>query len=476
MELPHVARFASAERMNRIVGIETEYGCLVTNDEERTGSWPVRVKNHLFKKSRVGVLDQHYRDYEEPPGNGGFLLNGGRLYIDMGHIEYATPECRTVRDLVAYDLAGDAMLQAAVEAMGVGASVSFLKNNIDHNTGATFGCHENYLMRRETEFTQENAGALLGFLATRQIFTGAGRVGQANPLAFEIEPLPPYERVDFQLSQRADHIVNDIYQWVQFNRAIINARDEPLADCRRYRRLHLLIGDSNMSPFATAMKVGTTHLVLNLIEEGLLPRGVALQDAVLATRSVSRAGRVDAPVILEAGGTETAIGIQEKFLDAARQLAGRDEETDWLLDRWCWLLDGLRRSETTELVGAVDWVSKKWLLETFRAEQGLAWDDPWLESLDLEYHNLDTSRGLFHALPSPDEVAAFNRDAFRADALRTAPSDTRACGRGIAVEHFLTTHMPCIVNWDSLTIGADKAFPMPDPLATYDRETRRALA
>ncbi|MEQ1852765.1 MAG: proteasome accessory factor PafA2 family protein, partial [Chthoniobacteraceae bacterium] len=365
--------------MNRIVGIETEYGCLVTHDEERPGTWPIRVKNHLFKKACVGVLDQHYRDYEEPPGNGGFLLNGGRLYMDMGHVEYATPECRTVRDLVAYDLAGDAMLQAGVEAMGVDETVSFLKNNIDHKTGATFGCHENYLMPRDTEFTAQNAGALLSFLATRQIFTGAGRVGQASPVVFEIEPLPPYDRVDFQLSQRADHIVNDIYQWVQFNRAIINARDEPLADSRRYRRLHLLIGDSNMSPFATAMKVGTTHLVLTLIEENLLPRRISLQDAVFATRSVSRACRADAPVVLEDGGEETALGVQERFLAAARQLAGRDEETDWLLDRWGWVLDGLRRGDSTELVGAVDWVSKKWLLETFRAEQGIAWDDPWLE-------------------------------------------------------------------------------------------------
>src|SRR6266446_3362032 len=350
--------------MDRVVGIETEYGCLLRKEEPHLNSdvWPAKVKNYLFRKANAGTIDLHYRDYEEPPGNGGFLLNGGRLYMDMGHIEYATPECRTVRDLIAYDLAGDAMLQAAIEAMGVSDSVSFLKNNIDHNTGATFGCHENYLMRRETEFTPENTGALLSFLATRQIFTGAGRVGQANPLAFEIEPLPPYDRVDFQISQRSDHIVNDIYQWVQFNRAIINARDEPLADYRRYRRLHLLIGDSNMSPFATALKVGTTHLVLSLLEEGRLPRDVNLQDAVLTTRAVSRACRANAPVALDGGGRETALGIQEKFLAAAQVLANRDAETDWLLDRWAWVLDVLRRGDTQALVGAVDWVSKKWLL------------------------------------------------------------------------------------------------------------------
>jgi proteasome accessory factor A len=462
--------------MNRVVGIETEYGCLVTHDDERPGTWPVRVKNHLFRKARVGVLDQHYRDYEEPPGNGGFLLNGGRLYIDMGHVEYATPECRTVRDLVAYDLAGDAMLQAGVEALGVAETVAILKNNIDHRTGATFGCHENYLMPRHAEFTFANVAALLSFLATRQIFTGAGRVGQASPLAFEVEPLPPFGRVEFQLSQRADHIVNDIYQWVQFNRAIINARDEPLADHRRYRRLHLLIGDSNMSPLATALKVGTTHLVLTLIEEKLVPRGLAVEDPVLTTRSVSRACRADAPVRLEGGGQETALGIQERFLDAARKLAGRDEETDWLLDRWGWVLDCLRRGDSEALIGAVDWVSKKWLLETFRAEQGVPWDDPWLESLDLEYHNLNPARGLFHPLPAPPETSAFNGGASRPEALRTPPDGTRARARGLAVGHFLATRIPYVVNWESMTIGEEHSFLMPDPLLTYEAEVRRALA
>ena len=229
---------------------------------------------------------------------------------------------------MALEVAGDLLLQEAIGEMGVSGEVAFIKNNIDHHTGATFGCHENYLMRRETDFTEANTAALLGFLATRQIFTGAGRVGQASPLAFETEPLAPYERVEFQMSQRADHIVNDIYQWVQFNRAIINARDEPLADYRRYRRLHLLIGDSNMSPFATAMKIGTTHLVLTLLEEDRLPRDVALQDAVLSTRMISRACSVDAAVLRADGYTDTAIGMQEKFLAAAQSLAGRDAETD----------------------------------------------------------------------------------------------------------------------------------------------------
>jgi proteasome accessory factor A len=210
----------------------------------------------------------------------------------MGHIEYASPECRQLRDMVAYDLAGDQLLQRALDSLGAAGSVSFIKNNIDHHTGATFGCHENYLMKREAQFTPSALGALLAFLATRQIFTGAGRVGQANPLAFDFEVPAADEKIDFQLSQRADHIVNDIYQWVQFNRAIINARDEPLADYRKYRRLHLLIGDSNMSPFANALKIGTTACILTLLENGLLPNDLILLDAVQATREISaRSGR-----------------------------------------------------------------------------------------------------------------------------------------------------------------------------------------
>src|SRR5207253_2170167 len=195
--------------MDRIAGIETEYGCLVSGEAAQPNgdAWPVRVKNFLFRRMRAG---------------------------------------------------------------------------------ATFGCHENYLMKREAQFTPAALGALLAFLATRQIFTGAGRVGQANPLAFDFEVPATEETVDFQLSQRADHVVNDIYQWVQFNRAIINARDEPLADYRKYRRLHLLIGDSNMSPFDNALKIGTTAAVLSLLEQRQLPRNLVLNDAVRSTRDISR--------------------------------------------------------------------------------------------------------------------------------------------------------------------------------------------
>src|SRR5438874_2033210 len=397
--------------MDRIVGIETEYGCLLSEEEPHVNSelWPAKVKNYLFKKAKAGVIDLHYRDYEEPPGNGGFLLNGGRLYIDMGHLEYASPECRTVRDAVAYDMAGDLLLQSALEELGVAENVAFVKNNIDHVTGATFGCHENYLMRRDLQFNPRILGSLLSFLATRQIFTGAGRVGQASPLAFDFEPPAQEAQVNFQLSQRADHIVNDIYQWVQFNRAIINARDEPLADYRKYRRLHLLIGDSNMSPFANALKIGTTACILSLLEEGRLPKNFILADAVQSPRDVSRDPAQRWIVRLENGKTISALDVQWEFHDLAQKyLRNSSAETNWLLENWGFVLEAIPHNRHA-LIGGVDWITKKWLLDAFVESEGLSWDDPWLQSIDLEYHNIDPRRGLFFGVTPGKGIAEWNK-------------------------------------------------------------------
>lgn len=465
--------------MNRIVGLETEYGCLIADDEPHgsADTWPVRVKNHLFRKAHAGVIDLHYRDYEEPPGNGGFLLNGGRVYIDMGHMEYASPECLNLRDLVSYDMAGDMMLQRSLDEMRAGERVSFLKNNIDHHTGATFGCHENYLMRRELQFNPEILGTLLSFLATRQIFTGAGRVGQANPLAFDFElPSDKSEPVDFQISQRADHIVNDVYQWVQFNRAIINARDEPLADYRKYRRLHLLIGDSNISPYATALKVGTTALVLTLMEEKNLPPNVVLRDAVAATREISRIGTGRGAVLLDDGRTRDALDIQYEFLEHMKKyFSGTDDETDWVLENWAFTLNALR-DKPELLIGGVDWISKKWMLETFREAEKLSWQDPWLQSLDLEYHNINPNRGLFYALKPAKTIGEFNDSVRRADALCIPPANTRAHGRGKAVAHFQKNNLPYLINWDSIALENQNYLMMPDPFDDYEAAVDRFLA
>jgi len=264
----------------RIFGIETEYGCLPPKDRAMgtSDSIAARVKDFVFHRNRYGIIDVHYRDWEEPPGNGGFLFNAGRMYIDMGHLEYSTPECQSIFDLVAYDKGGERILQSALERLGLKGKAAFIKNNIDYVTGSTFGCHENYLLKRHVSFMKVVIPSLLPFLVTRQIFAGAGRIGvhKSRFIGYEEDGEPMLGKVNFQISQRADHVVTEIYQWIQFSRAIINTRDEPLADHTKYRRLHLLVGDSNMSEYATALKVGTTSLVLDMIEEGGGGGGIVL--------------------------------------------------------------------------------------------------------------------------------------------------------------------------------------------------------
>src|SRR5438477_4702855 len=464
--------------MDRIVGIETEYGCLLSEEEPHVNSelWPAKVKNHLFRNAEAGTIDLHYRDYEEPPGNGGFLRNGGRLYLDMGHIEYASPECLHLHDVAAYELAGDDLLQSSLIALGAQDRVSFIKNNVDHHTGATFGCHENYLMKREAQFTPPILGTLLTFLATRQIFTGAGRVGQANPLAFDFEPPQPEVQVNFQLSQRADHIVNDIYQWVQFNRAIINARDEPLADYRKFRRLHLLIGDSNMSPFATALKIGTTACVLTLLEDGRLPRNLILNDAVQSTRNISRDASRRWLVDLENGKSISALDVQWQFHELAQKhLRFRTAETDWLLENWSFTLEALESNQEA-LIGGVDWITKKWLLDTFIEAERVEWDDPWLQSIDLEYHNIDPSRGLFFGVNPGKRIGDWNNSVRRSEAMRQAPSNTRAAGRARAVAHFQKHDKPYVINCDSIAYDSRDVLAMRDPFETYSNEVTKFLS
>jgi len=394
----------------------------------------------------------------------------------MGHIEYASPECLHLHDIVTYDLAGDELLQTALVELGASDRVSFIKNNVDHHTGATFGCHENYLMRREAQFTPPVLGTLLSFLATRQLFTGAGRVGQANPLAFDFEMPQPETQIDFQISQRADHIVNDIYQWVQFNRAIINARDEPLADYRKYRRLHLLIGDSNMSPFATALKVGTTACVLSLLEEGRLPKNLSLADAVQSTRDISRDSSRRWLVRLENGKTIGALDIQWQFYElAGKHLSHINEETDWLLESWKFTLDALHKKPES-LLGGVDWITKKWLLETFIEEEKIEWGDPWLQSLDLEYHNIDPEKGLFFGVTAAKRIGEWNDRVRRKEATLTPPVNTRASGRARAVAFFQQRHHPYVINWDSIACDSRDFLVMGDPFNDYNEEVSRFLS
>jgi proteasome accessory factor A len=448
--------------MNRLAGLETEYGCLAP-ESFGLPAVPIRVRDYLFKKKKLGLIDLHDRDYDEPAGNGGFLFNGGRLYLDMGHVEYCTPECLNLADVVAYDRAGEHLLQQGLDELSLADEVSFIKNNIDHYTSATFGCHENYLLRRDAPLHQRNVETLLAFLATRILLTGAGRVG-VTLAPRRYSRAESAERVHFQISQRADFIQTDIYEWVQFNRALINARDEPLADYRRFRRLHLLLGDSNMLPFANALKIGTTSLVLDLLEAHALP-AVALVDPVRSLRAISHHPQGPWKVEMESGGVWDACDVLEAFLEAAA--SGRirlDADAKWTIKAWEQCL-GFLRTDPDRLIGRVDWITKRYLLQSFIEAEGAAWDDGWIESLDLEYHNLHPDKSLIHSLPE----AGIHQQGLPKLSKRNyhlePPDNTRALLRSEAMRTILHRRMSYIIDWDLIYLGEGRQIPLDDPFA-----------
>jgi proteasome accessory factor A len=431
--------------MNRIVGLETEYGCL-TNDPSGPPSAVGRVRNWIFDRARFGLPDMHQRDWDEPAGNGGFLFNGGRAYVDMGHLEYCTPECLSLIDVLRYDRAGDAILVQAVKDLRLAEQVSFIRNNIDHYSGATFGCHENYLVRRSAPLTEANVLSLLAFLTLRQLYVGAGRVGATPGAELRGDLVRPGADNHFQISQRADYINNDLFEWVQFNRAIINTRDEPLADARKYRRLHLLHGDTSVLPATLLLKVGTTSLVLDLLEMDRMPKMV-LADAVLSFRGMSH--QPDGPwlVTLADGRVENAVELLFQFYEAARyEFNGRDDETNTLLDVWQETLTALGK-QPEALVGKVDWITKRWLFQQFIDRERIPWIDPWLRSQDLEFHHIDPARNLGMALAqTPIAWEVTHSDIM--EAARQAPSNTRAQIRS-HIMHQLKHHpIRYFVDWE----------------------------
>ena len=462
----------------RIFGIETEFGCLIKGDSFRTAEEAsVRIKDYVFDELSLGIADMHYRDWGEPPFNGGFLYNGGRLYMDMGHLEYASPECVKLFDLVAYDRAIDFLVVKILNDLQVSEELSFIKNNVDHLTGATFGCHENYQLLRSVPFYKHVIPTLMPFFVTRQIYAGAGRVGGHDEVA-DINQVghEASDFIGFQISQRADHIVAEVYEWIQFSRAIINTRDEPLADHNKYRRLHLLVGDSNMAEYTTALKVGATSLVLDFLEKGHRPPDLTLADPVKAIKEISRDQSFEWIVELKSGKTISAIDLQLEYLQVAQKcLSGDDEETDWVLTEWESVLEDLACNNHGNLVGRVDWVTKKWLLETFMEDENLDWDDPWVESLDLEYHNIHPETGLFYHLEDQGVAPRLTTDEQIWSAAEKPPQNTRAKARSSVMQYLGEYHLPCIVDWHQIYFTNDDPFELKDPFYTYDNEVEQLL-
>lgn len=357
------------------------------------------------------------------------LTNGARFYNDHTHPEYSTPECRSLRDLVIHDKAGERIVQACADrrnaALG-NPAVQLYKNNTDFY-GHSYGCHDNYLLPRSIPF-DKIIRDLTPFLVTRQIFAGAGKVG--------IESRDGYRVGVYQLSQRADFVEVEMSVDTMDRRPIINTRDEPHADRNRYRRLHQILGDANLSETATALKVGTTWLTLRLIETGAAP-AAAIPEPVAAVHAVSLDTTCKKQINLMNGKEISPIDHQRLYLAAAQKAFGQeaDPDTQWVLAKWEEVLNDLE-IDPMMLTNRLDWVAKKWLLETFMDAEGCGWDDPRLRGLDLEYHNLSPDRGLFIGLEMEGAMERLTTDAEIKEAMTTPPADTRAAIRGLCIEKF----------------------------------------
>jgi len=346
---------------------------------------------------------------------------------------------------VAHDRAGELIVWEAarrrnrqLEAAGQPGDVSVFKNNTDFH-GHSYGCHDNYLMPRSVPFERIAAG-LIPFLTSRQVFAGAGKVG--------VESGTGHRRKGYQLSQRADFVETELSVNTMHNRPIVNTRDEPHADPSRFRRLHLILGDANMCEYATALKVGTTRAVLELIARSAAP-DVNLAQPVAAVRAISLDPDLKVTIELRDGRRLTGLDLQRVYLEAAhRHLTGVDSETDWLLREWAAVLDALAR-DPLSLRGRVDWITKRWMLDTFAADARVAWDDPWLTSLDLAYHHLDPERGLFRGLEADGATERVASPEAIDRAIHEAPSDTRAAIRGLCVTRFAKEIES--VQWERIT-------------------------
>lgn len=358
------------------------------------------------------------------------LSNGARFYNDHAHPEYSTPECTTLREIVAQDKAGELILEECARRRNAhlpdGQHVRLYKNNTDFN-GHSYGCHDNYLMRRDVPWGRLVEG-MLPFLVTRQIFSGAGKLGVESENNLAQPGL-------YQISQRSDFLAVLVSIDTMNQRPIINTRDEPHADASLYRRFHVIVGDANMSEFATALKIGTTALVLDLIEQGKAPL-LTLADPVNAAKAISRDQDYHWILELEDGRKISAVDVQRLYLAAAsRSCGGDDEETRWLLGEWERMLDDLAE-DFTRCQSRVDWVAKKFLLQAFRESEQLEWTDPWLQALDLEYHFVDSERGLYHEMRRANQMLRLVSDEEIAHAVLHPPSTTRAYFRGRSVARF----------------------------------------
>ncbi|MFT4298302.1 MAG: depupylase/deamidase Dop [Aeromicrobium sp.] len=370
------------------------------------------------------------------------LTNGARLYVDHAHPEYSSPEVTTPRDVVIWEKAGEEVMREAAELAGRipgNGPLVLYKNNVD-NKGASYGSHENYLMDRQVPFEQI-VTHLTPFFVSRQVVCGAGRVGQQQDGSVH----------EFQISQRADYFEVPVGLETTLKRPIINTRDEPHADPRKYRRLHVIVGDANCAETSIYLKHGLTSLVLAMIEGGAVVTDLDLANPVAALHAISHDPSLRVTVDLADGRSITALDLQAEYLRRARAFTQRqgdvDEQTADVLDRWEGVLARLAR-DPMDLAGELDWVAKLALLERYRDRDGLDWDHAKLHLIDLQYHDIRPERGLYHQLVRTGRMKRLVDPAEIAAAVTEPPGDTRAWFRGTCLRRF--SDDIAAASWDSV--------------------------
>jgi proteasome accessory factor A len=447
----------------RIFGVETEYGVTCTFRGQRRLS-PDEVARYLFRRVVSWGRSSNV-----------FLPNGARLYLDVGsHPEYATPECDSVADLVVHDKAGERILEGLlVEAdqrlheEGIAGDVYLFKNNTDSG-GNSYGCHENYLVPRHEELGRLT-GILTPFLVTRQLICGAGKVLQT-----------PRGTV-YCVSQRAEHIWEGVSSATTRSRPIINTRDEPHADAERFRRLHVIVGDSNMSETTMLLKVGATDLVLRMAEAGAALREMTLDNPIRAIREVSHDMTGKSRLRLANGREMSALDIQYEYLNRAKEFTdknGADAVTTRVLDMWQRALGAIESGNLDLIVREIDWVTKYQLIERYQARHDLPLSAPRIAQLDLAYHDIRRGRGLYYLLQrkgAVDRVAA-DLDIFEAKSI--PPQTTRAKLRGEFIRRAQEKRRDFTVDWVHLKLNdqTQRTVLCKDPFRSVDEGVERLIA
>lgn len=438
----------------RIFGLENEYG-LIFSPNGKVYLPIEKVLGYIFE----GLIPNSW------PSNA-FLSNGARFYQDTGcHPEYSTPECDNIPDLIIHDKAGERLLESCLPVAeerlkeeGLSGEIHIFKNNTD-SMGNTYGCHENYLMKRDVDFWKVTE-QLIPFFVTRQIYSGAGKV-------LKLSGKPHYF-----ISQRAQHMHEKTSSSTTSSRSIINTRDEPHADAERFRRLHIIVGDSNMSEFTTYMKTGTTAVVLSMIEDGYLVQGIELEDPVKAIREISRDTTLKKRVKLEDGREFSAIEIQRMYLECAKRYLEEvklNKFMEDILKNWERILNQLQQ-DPMELSTEIDWIIKRNMMLSYMKKKKCSFDDPRIHLMDLQYHNVKRDRGLYYLLEKKGLVRRAVKEEDIQRAMTEPPQTTRAKIRGDFIKFARDRNRSYTVDWTYLKLNGywEETILCMDPFSSTD--------